>query len=45
MEHSAKFIRVKGYYDSGLWNAEMVMNAVGKWITEEEAKEIIGDNT
>lgn len=39
--HSKKFDRVKGYYEKGLWNAEMVRNAVGRWITAEEAKEIL----
>lgn len=40
-EHSARFEKVKGYYDRGLWNRQMVMNAVGKWITAEEAEEIL----
>lgn len=39
-EHSARFEKVKGYYDRCLWNRQMVMNAVGKWITAEEAEEI-----
>lgn len=42
MEHSAKFERVKRYFDTGLWNAKMVRNAVGRWITAEEADEILG---
>lgn len=42
-EHSAKFERVKAYYDKGLWNRQMVLNAVGKWITTEEAAEILGE--
>jgi hypothetical protein len=41
MEHSPKFERVKNYYDSKLWNHAMVENAVGKWITQEEADEIL----
>ena len=41
-EHSAKFEKVKGYYDKGLWTEDMVRNAVGRWITEAEAMEIIG---
>ena len=41
-EHSAKYDRVKQYYEDGLWNASMVMDAVGRWITEAEGKEIIG---
>ena len=40
-EHSAKFEKVMGYYDRGLWTEEMVRNAVGKWITEAEAGEIV----
>lgn len=39
--HSPKFERVKGYYNAGLWNAEMVHNAVGRWITTAEEQEII----
>lgn len=43
MEHSPKYEKVKGYYDKGLWNEEMVRNAVVKdWITEEEFFEICG---
>ena len=38
---SARFEKVKGYYDRCLWNRQMVMNAVGKWITAEEAEEIL----
>lgn len=40
-EHSAKYEAVKRYYDEGLWNETMVRNAVGRWITEEEAEEIL----
>ena len=48
-EHSAKFEKVKGYYETGLWTAEMVRNAAHNpkdhpWITEEEAEEIIGED-
>lgn len=43
-EHSAKFETVKRYYDEGLWNIAMVQNAVGRWITAEEYKEIIGED-
>ena len=47
-EHSPKFERVKGYYDSGRWNKEMVHNAVthpptSPWITAAEYQEITGD--
>lgn len=41
-DRSAKYERVKGYFEAGLWNATMVQNAVGKWITAEEAAEILG---
>lgn len=44
MEHSPKFEKVKHYYDTGLWSATMVLNAVGRWITAEEAYEILGVN-
>lgn len=44
MEHSPKFNKVKGYYDSGLWNKLMVKNAVKKgWITVAEYEEIVGE--
>lgn len=39
---SAKFNKVKSYYDRGLWNAQQVRNAVGRWITAEEAEIILG---
>ena len=40
-ENSARLEKVKGYYYRGLWNRQMVMNAVCKWITAEEAEEIL----
>lgn len=44
MEHSAKYEKVKGYYDEGYWNTARVYNAVGKnWITPEEYEEITED--
>ena len=39
---SKKYGKVKGYYEAGLWSLEMVRNAVGRWITEEEFTEITG---
>lgn len=45
MEHSKKFSTVKGYYDKGLWTEVMVRNAVGRWITEAEAEEIVTGRT
>lgn len=43
-EHSAKFDKVRGYYKSGLWTEKMVRDAVGKWITADEAEEILSEN-
>lgn len=41
---SPKYNKVKGYYDSGRWNKEMVANAVIKgWITAEEYEIITGE--
>lgn len=45
-EHSAKFDKVKGYYDTKSWTESMVRNATknplsNPWITEDEADEII----
>lgn len=39
---SAKYELVKGYYRRGLWDETRVQNAVGRWITAEEAAEILG---
>lgn len=46
MAHSAKYDKVKGYYDAGLWTEVMVRNAAknpvkSPWITDDEADEII----
>ena len=38
----SKFEKVKQYYEKGLWTVKMVLNAVGKWITQEEADIILG---
>ena len=38
---SAKYDLVKSYYDLGLWTAERVQNAVGKWITQDECDAIL----
>lgn len=43
-EHSPKYKTVSEYYRNGLWNATMVKNAVGRWITEAEAEEILSQN-
>ena len=42
MEHSKNYDKVKTYYDRGMWSADRVRAAVGKWITEKECTEIIG---
>ena len=39
-----KFARVKDYYKRGLWTLAMVRNAVGRWITAEQFKEITGED-
>ena len=39
---SAKYAIVKNYYDRGMWSASRVRDAVGRWITSEEAAEILG---
>ena len=45
MEHSAKFEKVKGFYDMGLWTKNQVKNAVVKnWITTDEYKEITNED-
>lgn len=42
---SAKYKKVKGYYDKGLWSARQVHDAIEKgWITEEEYAEIVGES-
>lgn len=41
MNHSENFEKVKSYYDRGLWSASRVIAAIGKWITEAEADEIM----
>lgn len=40
---SKNFEKVKGFYDAGLWSLGMVRNAVGRWITVEEFREITGE--
>ena len=41
---SAKYELVKSYYDRGLWSDDRVRAAVGKWITEGEAAEILKED-
>ena len=40
---SKNYNKVKEYYDRRYWSKARVQNAVGKWITEEEYKEITGE--
>lgn len=40
--HSEKFEKVRNYYKKRLWTIKQVHNAVGKWITAEEYREITG---
>ncbi len=42
MEHSKNFEKVKKFYKMGVWSEKMVENAVDKWITTDEFKEITG---
>ena len=42
---SKKYKTVKNFYDRGLWSIARVRNAVEKkWITEDEFKEITGED-
>lgn len=41
---SKNYTKVKNYYERGLWCLEWVYKAVGRWITEEECKEITGSD-
>ena len=40
---SKNYMKVKYYYDRGLWSKKKLKNAVGKWITEEEYEQITGE--
>lgn len=44
MEHSKNYLKVKDYYEEGLWSKSRVHAVVGKWITESEYKEITGED-
>ena len=43
MDRSSNFAKVKDYYERKLWTAQMVRNAVNRWITTEESQEILGE--
>lgn len=38
---SSKFEMIATFYLIGLWSARQVQNAVGRWLTQEEADDII----
>ena len=38
---SPKFEKVRHYFEIGLWNETMVKNAIDRWITSEEAEQIL----
>lgn len=40
---SKNFEKVRDYYKNGIWNKTRVYNAVDKWITADEYKEITGE--
>lgn len=42
---SKNFNKVKEYYEKGLWSKARVQNAVGKWITSDEYREITGEES
>lgn len=49
MQHSKNFEKVKMYYDTGVWDKDKVRKMVtnpksGPWITEDEYKEITGED-
>ena len=39
----SKYEKVESYYKRGIWTKDMVWDAVGRWITEEEYETIVGD--
>lgn len=44
MERSSKFDTVKRHYDNNAWDKSQAADAVGRWITAEEYKEITGED-
>lgn len=44
MGHSKNFALLKSYFVRGLWSAKRVRQAVDRWITAEEAAEILGES-
>lgn len=41
---SKNYNKVKGFYAAGLWSLGMTRNAVGRWITAAEYKDITGQD-
>lgn len=41
---SKNYEKVKRYYEAGLWSKARVHAVVGRWITQEEYKEITGED-
>lgn len=42
--YSERFDILKTYYEKKLWSKERIISAIGKWITEDEAKEILKED-
>ena len=42
MAHSKNYEKVMKFYKMGIWSEKMGWNALGKWITPDEYKEITG---
>lgn len=42
--YSEKYEKVNKYYKKGLWDIKKVKDAVGRWITKNEYKEITGED-
>ena len=40
---SENYEKVQQYYEKGFWSIKRVKAAVGKWITEEEYRQITGE--
>ncbi len=41
---SKNYEKVKHYYEAGLWSKARVYAVVGRWITQEEYKDITGED-
>ncbi len=38
-----RFLKIKKWYEEGFWTRQQVLDAVDKWITNEQAIEILAD--